>query len=79
MSLVLGRDLGSHEHVLHKCDVRSCINPAHMYLGTHVDNMRDCANRGRTAGRKLTDEQVAEIKATARHYGYSLWLLRAAR
>lgn len=48
-------------YVLHHCDNRSCCNPSHLYIGTHQDNMRDKAVRGR-AGKKLTREDVGEIK-----------------
>lgn len=33
--------------VLHKCDVRSCINPDHMFLGTQQDNLADMRRKGR--------------------------------
>lgn len=33
------------EQVLHKCDVKLCVNPEHLYMGSHSDNMKDACNR----------------------------------
>lgn len=54
--------------VRHSCDNKSCVNPAHLLVGTDQDNSNDAVRRGRVAkgeraGRaKLTDAQVAEIR-----------------
>lgn len=37
-------------HVLHKCDVRTCTNISHLFLGTNKDNMDDKKRKGRNAG-----------------------------
>jgi hypothetical protein len=59
--------------VCHHCDNPSCVNPGHLFLGTQLDNIRDCWNKGRAnpghprgeicGNSKLTWDQARVIRA----------------
>lgn len=81
--------------VMHSCDNPKCVNPAHLSVGTIQDNALDASAKNRIAhgernggGGKLTESQVAEIKATAgkvgctvaaKQYGVSSQTIKAIR
>ena len=61
--------------VLHKCDVRNCVNPDHLFLGTYLENIEDMMNKGRgnfVRGKnhglsKLNEKEVIEIRRLDKH------------
>lgn len=62
------------KEVCHRCDVPLCVNPEHLFLGTHKENMQDAANKNRIhAARgelshraKITDEIALDILTSER-------------
>jgi hypothetical protein len=61
--------------VLHRCDIRACINPNHLFLGSKKDNSDDKIAKGRqkkgeqVKSHKLSDEQVKRIKESPNIHG----------
>lgn len=70
MWIVTRGAIPSGMHVCHTCDVRHCINPDHLWLGTNRENIRDAAAKGRIRNRNngpLPETPIARVQV-ARSY-----------
>ena len=91
-SLTHGALLGSSDFVCHRCDVRCCVNPDHLFLGDALANSQDMIRKGRQADHfavnprgeahgmaKLTAATVREIRAVPAGRGAGAALARRFR
>lgn len=60
---VNGVSLTSDQHLCHKCDNPRCVNPEHLFVGSHADNMQDKARKGRAS--RCVGEANGQAKLTA--------------
>lgn len=64
--------------VCHTCDNRFCVNPDHLFLGSHKDNYQDSVVKGRNSrgefhgNSKISDEIVRKIRAEYQPYKVTL-------
>lgn len=64
LEIARGEALGSLESC-HSCDNPPCINPAHLFAGTHADNGRDMSVKGRWGNKVMRGEDNPKAYPTA--------------
>lgn len=57
-----GIELTSDILLMHSCDIRCCVNPHHLQMGSARDNMVDMAKKGRSPIAKLTATDVTLVR-----------------
>lgn len=58
-----GEPMDSSVQVLHRCDVKRCVEPKHLREGTHIDNMREARERGRFPTGEASPAKRPEVRA----------------
>ena len=69
-----GQKIPAGALIMHTCDTPRCVNPRHLRVGSHKENVRDCNEKGRRntprgtkcGQAKLTDQQVTVLRESYR-------------
>lgn len=68
--LIKNGNISKDKVICHMCDTPSCVNPEHLFEGTHSDNIKDCVNKNRhhfssrthcSKGHKYTKETLRKV------------------
>lgn len=63
-SLKVG-EISEGKEVCHKCDVPACVNPDHLFLATHRENMEDSKRKGRARSTREEEKKSAKLNNQA--------------
>jgi len=63
--LAFNGDVPLGHYVCHRCDIPECVNPAHLFVGTPLDNVSDMRTKGRRVQSTIYGERNGSAKLTA--------------
>jgi hypothetical protein len=78
LELKLGRKLMPGMETLHSCNVRNCINPAHLREGTHKENMEQASAEGRMAAHNRRIFSLEEVETIRKRLAQGEFQFRIA-
>ena len=65
---ILKEEIPENKIACHVCDNPPCVNPDHIFIGTHKDNMQDASRKGRLKGNRKPKRRRKGWKATGKYH-----------